>query len=130
MRSRNAYREIEPTTPAVALHLEIRDVGKMPAQFARAMRSATASSEMMLPCPSRSITCPAMPSSICVEANLRSVLPLDAEIHQTKIAVRHDARWRQARRRKARPHRAGAPARARPQGQPGPQTRRQAQETA
>src|SRR3546814_20779636 len=35
MRSRNAYREIEPTTPAVAWHLEIRDVGKMPAQLDR-----------------------------------------------------------------------------------------------
>src|SRR3546814_5992151 len=71
-----------------------------------------------------------MPSSICVEANLRSVLPLDAEIHQTKIAVRHDARWRQARRRTARPHRAGAPGGARPPGPPGSEALSQAHEKA
>src|SRR3546814_17847652 len=102
----------------------------MPAQFARAMRSATASSEMMLPCPSRSITCPALPSSICVEANLRSVLTLDAEIHQKKIAVRHDARWRQARRRTARPHHARAPGGARPPSPPESEALRQDPEKA
>src|SRR3546814_12142317 len=53
-----------------------------------------------------------------------------SEIHQTKIAVRHDARWRQARRRTARPHRAGAPGGARPPGPPGSEALSQAHEKA